>query len=106
MADAQDLKSWDHKKSCGFKSRHRHQRLQALTQIYCHLVRTLSRMKTQGAAKETEPKINPNYCEEDGVGYYSRKGITVPIYHGAIRVKDTDYRQHTLSWYEDRRRMR
>src|SRR2546422_764394 len=24
MADAQDLKSWDHKKSCGFKSRHRH----------------------------------------------------------------------------------
>src|SRR5947208_996293 len=27
MADAQDLKSWDHKKSCGFKSRHRHQHL-------------------------------------------------------------------------------
>jgi hypothetical protein len=25
MADAQDLKSWDHKKSCGFKSHHRHQ---------------------------------------------------------------------------------
>ncbi len=25
MADAQDLKSWDYKKSCGFKSRHRHQ---------------------------------------------------------------------------------
>ncbi len=25
MADAQDLKSWDHKKSCGFESRHRHQ---------------------------------------------------------------------------------
>ena len=25
MADAQDLKSWDLKKSCGFKSRHRHQ---------------------------------------------------------------------------------
>ena len=25
MADAQDLKSWDRKKSCGFKSRHRHQ---------------------------------------------------------------------------------
>ncbi len=24
MADAQDLKSWDRKKSCGFKSRHRH----------------------------------------------------------------------------------
>ena len=24
MADAQDLKSWDHKKSCGFESRHRH----------------------------------------------------------------------------------
>src|SRR5208283_2778554 len=24
MADAQDLKSWDLKKSCGFKSRHRH----------------------------------------------------------------------------------
>jgi hypothetical protein len=24
MADAQDLKSWDPKKSCGFKSRHRH----------------------------------------------------------------------------------
>src|SRR5438045_3702592 len=29
MADAQDLKSWDYKKSCGFKSRHRHQREQA-----------------------------------------------------------------------------
>ncbi len=27
MADAQDLKSWDYKKSCGFKSRHRHQLL-------------------------------------------------------------------------------
>src|SRR6266446_6817578 len=26
MADAQDLKSWDLKKSCGFNSRHRHQR--------------------------------------------------------------------------------
>ena len=25
MADAQDLKSWDRKKSCGFESRHRHQ---------------------------------------------------------------------------------
>jgi hypothetical protein len=25
MADAQDLKSWDYKKSCGFESRHRHQ---------------------------------------------------------------------------------
>lgn len=25
MADAQDLKSWDCKKSCGFKSHHRHQ---------------------------------------------------------------------------------
>ena len=25
MADAQDLKSWDLKKSCGFESRHRHQ---------------------------------------------------------------------------------
>ena len=25
MADAQDLKSWDHKKSCGFESHHRHQ---------------------------------------------------------------------------------
>lgn len=24
MADAQDLKSWDLKKSCGFKSHHRH----------------------------------------------------------------------------------
>lgn len=24
MADAQDLKSWDHKKSCGFESRRRH----------------------------------------------------------------------------------
>ena len=24
MADAQDLKSWDRKKSCGFESRHRH----------------------------------------------------------------------------------
>ena len=27
MADAQDLKSWDRKKSCGFESRHRHQKL-------------------------------------------------------------------------------
>jgi hypothetical protein len=25
MADAQDLKSWDLKQSCGFESRHRHQ---------------------------------------------------------------------------------
>ena len=25
MADAQDLKSWDRKKSCGFESHHRHQ---------------------------------------------------------------------------------
>jgi hypothetical protein len=25
MADAQDLKSWDHKKSCRFESDHRHQ---------------------------------------------------------------------------------
>ena len=25
MADAQDLKSWDLKKSCGFESHHRHQ---------------------------------------------------------------------------------
>lgn len=25
MEDAQDLKSWDRKKSCGFESRHRHQ---------------------------------------------------------------------------------
>ena|SRR5713101_2141056 len=25
MADAQDLKSWDRKTSCGFESRHRHQ---------------------------------------------------------------------------------
>ena len=25
MADAQDLKSWDLKKSCGFESRHRYQ---------------------------------------------------------------------------------
>src|SRR5450432_4183745 len=25
MADAQDLKSWDFKKSCGFESHHRHQ---------------------------------------------------------------------------------
>ena len=33
MADAQDLKSWDRKKSCGFKSRHRHYHLQVYLRV-------------------------------------------------------------------------
>jgi hypothetical protein len=30
MADAQDLKSWDRKKSCGFESHHRHHCFEAV----------------------------------------------------------------------------
>ncbi len=36
MADAQDLKSWDLKKSCGFESRHRHQCCLCTLKRFCH----------------------------------------------------------------------
>jgi len=55
-------------------------------------------MKARGAAKEKEPKTNANYREEDGVGYYKRNGVTVPIYRGNIRVGGKAYEQFTVSW--------
>ena len=46
MADAQDLKSWDRKKSCGFESHHRHHRErskpQAPSPLAAHSIRFTS----------------------------------------------------------------
>ena len=43
MADAQDLKSWDPKKSCEFESHHRHQVDWGFNRQIVHVLRFLTR---------------------------------------------------------------